>query len=124
MILTFMDAYPIRDGCVKQFRVTERRTPIQHPTSMAILVLNLIRDSDPKPFHAICSTLGDGSGYEASTRRFADHLEIVKALNDVGIGSERYDIALNRVLTGEQGSLDIDQNEAQKLGVLQTDTSE
>jgi hypothetical protein len=91
---------------------------------MAVFVLNLVRDSKPKPLHAICSILGDGSGYAASSRRFFDHLEIVKALNDAGIDAERYENALRRVLAGEQGSFDLDQNEAQKLGVLQTDTSE
>jgi hypothetical protein len=91
---------------------------------MAIFVLHLVRDSDSKPFHAICSILGDGAGFQGSTRRFADRLEIVNALNDAGIDAERYGPALNKVLAGEQGSFDLNQNEAQKLGVLQTDTLE
>jgi hypothetical protein len=91
---------------------------------MPIFVLNLTRDKDTKPFRAVCSILGDGAGFNGGLRHFADDLEVVQALNSAGIQAERYAFALSQVLSGGQGSMDIDQNEAQKLGVLQTDSSE
>ncbi len=91
---------------------------------MAMFVLNLIRDEDPKPFRAVCSILGEGTGFDGSIRRFEDELEMVKAFDSVGIQRERYAVAVRVVLSGKQGSFDLDQNEAQKLGVLHTDSSE
>jgi hypothetical protein len=91
---------------------------------MSVFVLNLICDQDTKPFRAPCSILGEGTGFDGSMRRFEDELDMIKALNGAGIQAERYAVALRMVLSGEQGSFELTQNEAQKLGVLHTDTSE
>jgi hypothetical protein len=91
---------------------------------MAIFVLNLIRDEDQKSFRAICSLLGEGAGFNSGMRRFEHELEMTKALDEIGIPPERYDSAVKMVLCGMQGTIELSQNEAQKLGVLQTDSSE
>jgi hypothetical protein len=91
---------------------------------MAIFVLNLIRNEDQKSFRAICSLLGEGVGLNSGMRRFEHEREMMNALNDIGIPTERYDSAVKLALCGMQGTIELSQNEAQKLGVLQTDSSE
>lgn len=91
---------------------------------MPTFVLNIIRDEDPEPFRAVCSILGEGTGFDGSSRRFEDELDMAKAFDSAGIPAERYASALKLVLISRQGSFDLDQNEAQKLGVLQTDSME
>ena len=95
-----------------------------HPITMAKFVLNLTRDEDPRPYRAVCSILGEGTGFNGSTRRFGDEFDMVSAFSSLGIQPERYSVALRMVLSGNQGSFDLDQNEAQTLGVLHTDTPE
>jgi hypothetical protein len=95
-----------------------------HPSNMAIFVLNLVRDEERKSFRAMCSILGEGIGFDSSMRRFEDEREMAKAFDGAGIQAKRYVSALGMVLCGQQGTVDLDQNEAQKLGVLHTDSSE
>jgi hypothetical protein len=89
---------------------------------MPTFVLSLVHDE--QSLRIICSVLGEGSGFDGSDRRFEDKNALIQALTQAGIQPERYEPALRDVLSGKQGSLDLHQNEAQKLGVLHTDTSE
>jgi hypothetical protein len=67
---------------------------------------------------------GDIREFNPVVRRFEAVEKIAKALRDVGIGPDRYEYALELICNEPESSLEIDRNEAQKLGILQTDTTE
>jgi hypothetical protein len=75
-------------------------------------------------FIATCTLSGDIREFNPVVRRFEAVEKIAKALRDVGIGPDRYEYALELICNEPESSLEIDRNEAQKLGILQTDTTE
>lgn len=93
---------------------------MSHPTFR----FSLHRDSASQPFFASCTIIGETAGLSPATRRFTSADEITSALKRSGIEANRYKSAMTQVRKGADATIDINQNEAQKLGVLHTDTSE
>ena len=99
-------------------------TDAAHRTAMPSFVFNLKPDLKDRSLNAVCSILGEATGFSGSTRRFADAGELIEALKLSGIQADRYQSAVAVAKLGNVGSFDIDQNEAQKLSILKTDSTE
>ncbi|HTH53441.1 MAG TPA: hypothetical protein VL495_05795 [Edaphobacter sp.] len=87
-------------------------------------LLNLRLGSGPEPYVLSCSMVGETCGFSGIVRRFRTKEALIADLNTVGIVSERYSPALLVIDAGECQSFDITLNEAQKLSVILTDTTE
>jgi len=92
---------------------------------MPTFLFNLRQDSDPCPFLASVSIVDPiVIGFRGLIRRFKTLEDVTSALDRAGIASDRYGSAISSVRQGQPASFSIDQNEAQKLDILQTDTTE
>jgi len=87
-------------------------------------LLNIRRDAGPEPYIVSCSMVGETGGFSGMVRRFRSKEEFAADLDAVGISSERYSPALSTVDAGKTQSFDISLNEAQRLSVILTDTTE
>jgi len=79
---------------------------------MPTFVLNLRRKDHTHRLVGSCSIIGETQGFEPHRREFADEREATKALAAAGIDRSRC------------GSIEVSQNEAQKLDVLWIDSTE
>ena len=88
-------------------------------------LVNLRHDTGPHPYIASVSIVHpDVIGFRGVVRRFTTKQEIVHALEHAGIEQSRYVNALAAIDCGSFCCIDVNQNEAQKLQVLQTDSVE
>jgi hypothetical protein len=71
-----------------------------------------------------CSIVGEIEGFRGVVRRLASLDEVCDALGSAGVARERYAALICDFKPGSKASFDINLNEAQKLGIIQTDTSE
>jgi hypothetical protein len=75
-------------------------------------------------FVAVCTMSGDSEAFHSLKRHFA-HIEgIESALDGAGISRERYTTKLQQLKSGVETSFEVDQNEAQKIGILHTESTE
>jgi hypothetical protein len=93
-------------------------------TDMPEFQLNLSRGSNDTPLILTCSIVGDSAGVRAVTRTFQTADELKLELARVGISADRYDQILSLGDEVRNGPIKVDLNEAQKLSVVQTDSTE
>ena len=93
-------------------------------TDMPKFQLELIRGGKDAPLMLTCSIVGDPAGVRAVPRKFATSDELEREFGRVGISTERYDQILKLVDEDRRGSIRVDLNEAQRLSVVQTDSTE
>jgi hypothetical protein len=88
-------------------------------------LVNLRHDTGPHPYVASVSIVHpDVGGFRGIVRRFTNKQEIIHAFDVAGIEQARYAKALASVDGGSYCCIDVNQNEAQKLQILQTDSPE
>lgn len=87
-------------------------------------LLNIRRDSGSAPYVVSCSMVGQTGGFSGVVRRFKSKEEFAADLEAVGISVDRYSSALSAVDAGRTQSFDINLNEAQRLSVILTETTE
>jgi len=63
-------------------------------------------------------------GYRCVIRRFAEAAAVVAALTEAGIAPDRFRPAVEGANAASTTSFEIDLNEAQKLSLIQTDSTE
>jgi hypothetical protein len=71
-----------------------------------------------------CSLMGEHKGFNSLQRNLGTEPEMIEALREAGISDKRFELAVARARNDAESSFEIDQNEAQKLSILHTDTSE
>jgi hypothetical protein len=86
--------------------------------------LHFRHESPDGPWIASCPVQADLEGFSGLTRRFASEGAMAAALEAAGVKFDRSRKALDEVHNGHASSLEISQNEAQKLGILHTDSPE
>jgi hypothetical protein len=91
---------------------------------MHIFSLHFHHESPDGPWIASCPVEADLEGFSGLTRRFASERALATALEAAGVNVDRSRDALDEVHNGHASSLEITQNEAQKLGILHTDSPE
>jgi len=98
----------------------------QSMTDMPKFLLNVRLDQGSEPYVVSCSIVGQPVGVRGVVRRFGSKDQLIKALNLTEIEPERYNVAISTVDTdpGETKSFHVDLNEAQRLSVIQTDSTE
>lgn len=89
-------------------------------------LLNLRLDEGESPIIVSCSIVGDISGFSGVVRRFKDCQSLEHEFGSAGVHPERYQGVLSSFLAeaGRTKSFPIDLNEAQKLSIIQIDSSE
>ena len=87
--------------------------------------MNLRHDTGPQPYIVSVSIIHpDLAGFRGIVRRLASKQEIIHAFDVAGINQARYADALAAIDGGSYCCIDVNQNEAQKLQILQTDSPE
>jgi hypothetical protein len=86
--------------------------------------LHFHHESPDGPWIASCPVQADLEGFSGLTRSFASEGAMATALEAAGVNIDRSREALDGVHNGRASSLEISQNEAQKLGILHTDSRE
>jgi hypothetical protein len=97
---------------------------MNQPESLPRFLFTMRHESGPQPFVATCTMQGDTREFLPDIRRFTAPEEIAAALGKAGIPPDRYAEALSKFNEAPETSFEIDQNEAQKIGVLHTETTE
>lgn len=92
--------------------------------TMPTFLLNLRYDSGEEPFIVSCSIVGQIQGFRGLVRRFKNVDTVLEEIGHAGITSKRYEGLVSNINPGAMISFTIDLNEAQKLSLIQTDTSE
>ena len=98
----------------------------QSMTEMPALLFNLRCDRGKDPYVVSCSIVGDITGLRGVVRRFGSLQMVESELKGAGISSERYASVLTAV-DAERDTckhFDINLNEAQKLSIIQIDSTE
>lgn len=91
---------------------------------MPTFLLNLRYESGEEPFIVSCSIVGETQGYRGLIRRFKDINAVLVEIRHAGVTPKRYVGLIPDLLPGATVSFTIDLNEAQKLSLIQTDSSE
>ena len=87
--------------------------------------VNLRHDTGPQPYIVSVSIVHpDVAGFRGIVRRSASKQETVQAFDVAGINQTRYAAALASIDSGSFCCIGVNQNEAQRLQILQTDSSE
>jgi len=95
------------------------------PAAMPTFLCNLRHDTAAKQFIASVSIVDlVVVGFHGVVRRFNKVEDVVAALESVRIAPSRYSGAITDIGDGRCHSFVVDVNEAQKLDILHTDTSE
>ncbi len=94
------------------------------PATLPKFLLVLRRNLDGKQIECTCTLIGDTREYRPTNRYFRDIKAVSAALEASGIDSNRYGNELTKLANGSEISIEIDQNQAQKLDILQTETTE
>ncbi|HTF66738.1 MAG TPA: hypothetical protein VK638_29045 [Edaphobacter sp.] len=95
-------------------------------TDMPEFRLNLRRDAGAEPYILSCSIVGQTTGVHGIVRRLRHSTDVVRSLLDAGISDNRYRDAVAGIDNepGATKSFDISLNEAQKLSVIHTESTE
>ena len=92
---------------------------------MPTFLFNLRLDDGYLPYIASASIVDPiVVGYRGVIRRFPDGAAVMEALEAAGISAERYQPAVSEASSSRTASFEIDLNEAQKLSIIQIDTTE
>jgi hypothetical protein len=87
--------------------------------------VNLRHDTGPQPYIVSGSIVHpDLAAFRGIVRRLASKQEIIHAYDVAGISQARYADLLTAIDGGSYCCIDVNQNEAQRLQILQTDSSE
>jgi hypothetical protein len=87
--------------------------------------VNLRHDTGSQSYIVSVSIIHpDVAGFRGIVRRLASKQEIIHAFDVAGINQARYTDALAAIDRGSYCCIDVSQNEAQRLQVLQTDSTE
>jgi hypothetical protein len=86
--------------------------------------LHFHHESPDGPWIVSCPVQANLEGFSGLTRNFASEEAMATALKAAGVKIDRSREALDEVHNGHPSSLEISQNEAQKLGILHTDSPE
>jgi hypothetical protein len=94
--------------------------------TMPSFLLNLRFDEGAEPIVVSCSIIGDTLGFRGVVRRFKNPEMLQSELGSAGLRSEQYAAALAACAAdvGQTKSFPIELNEAQKLSVIQIDSTE
>lgn len=94
--------------------------------TMPSFLLNLRLDEGEEPIIVSCSIVGDTYGFRGVVRRFKNSEVLRRELGFAGLQPERYTGALSACAAeaGKTKSFPIELNEAQKLSVIQIDSTE
>lgn len=95
-------------------------------TDMPAFLFNLRHDKGEDPYVVSCSIVGEITGLRGVVRRFVDIQTVESELKAVGIPYDRYSstIAGAEAERGSTKYFDINLNEAQKLSLIQIDSTE
>jgi hypothetical protein len=91
---------------------------------MPTFVFNLSRKDNTHRLVGSCSIIGETHGFKPHWREFADEREATKALVKAGIDQSRCGRVVEDAPPDWACSMEISQNEAQKLDVLWIDSTE
>jgi hypothetical protein len=91
---------------------------------MPTFMLELSRALSDSSWSVWCSIRGEQKGFNSLRRSLGTDSELIEALKDAGISNERFELAIDRARKNAEASFEVSQNEAQKLSILHTDTSE
>jgi hypothetical protein len=92
--------------------------------TMPTFMLELSRALSDSSWSLSCSISGEHKGFNSLRRCLGTESEVVEALKEAGISSQRFELAIDRVRNDSEAAFEVSQNEAQKLSILHTDTSE
>ena len=81
-------------------------------------------DSQPGVFTAVSTMSGNARAFHSLKRKFSNVEEIERALTDAGVSPGQYKEKLGELGQNGETSFEVHQNEAQKLGILITDSEE
>ncbi len=96
-----------------------------HTEFMPTFLLNLrCCDEGPNPYVVSCSIVGEIVGFRGVVRRFKSKGDLKASLDCAGIAPDRYLKVISEEDDGKTRSFTIDLNEAQRLSVIQTDSTE
>ena len=108
----------IEVGCIQVFCREEIMT------ASAKFFFTVRPGGESHSFIAVCTISGDAHAFHSLKRRFGHIEEIERALTDAGISRERYTTKLQQLNGDNEASFEVDQNEAQKIGILNTESTE
>ena len=98
---------------------------IDHTEFLPAFLVNVRRDESHVPYIVSCSMVGQVIGFSGVVRRFANSDDLRSAIIQAGVPLERFEeaiVAADEV--GRTASFSVDLNEAQKLSLIQTDSTE
>ncbi|HEY0162926.1 MAG TPA: hypothetical protein VGB69_09630 [Edaphobacter sp.] len=95
-----------------------------HTEFMPTFLLNLRQDKGPEPYVVSCSIVGEITGFRGVVRRFRSMEDLAISLERARIMPLRYSQAIFDASDGKACSFPINLNEAQKLALIQTDSTE
>jgi hypothetical protein len=91
---------------------------------MPTFVLEMSRTLSDASWSLSCSILGEHEGFSGLQRSLATESEMIESLKEAGISDKRFKLAIEQARNDAESSIEVSQNEAQKLSVLHTDTAE
>ena len=92
---------------------------------MPTFMIELSRALSDSSWSLSCSISGEHKGFNSLRRCLGTESELVEALKEAGISSQRFELAIDRIRNNNsEECFEVSQNEAQKLSILHTDTSE
>lgn len=99
---------------------------LNHTEFLPDFLVNLRKDEGEEPYIVSCSIVGEVVGFSGVVRRFRTSEQIAAAFSQAGIPRERYEIAFSAVhhVSGETTHFAVNLNEAQKLALINTDSTE
>jgi hypothetical protein len=97
-----------------------------HTEFLPDFLLNVRFDEGNGPYVVSCSIVGQLVGFRGVVRKFANKESLISEFRSIGIPSERYADVVSAVDAepGQTKSFRIDLNEAQRMSVIQTDSTE
>ena len=97
-----------------------------HTEFLPAFLVNLRRVEGLEPYVVSCSMVGEVVGFSGLVRRFRSKEDFTAALIQAGIQSERYESAVIAVdqVQGQTKQFSVNLNEAQKLSLIHTDSTE
>ena len=97
---------------------------MNQPESLPKFMVVLRRDVVSNTFTVTCEMEGDTREFRPSTLRFGSAGEVANNFHRAGLDKGRYKSALERLEDDGKRVFEVTLNEAQKLGVLHTETTE
>jgi len=91
---------------------------------MPTFILELFRTPSDESWSLSCSIKGERKGFNSLQRNLVTESQMIEALKEAGISDSRFKLAIEQAKNDAGSSFEVSQNEAQKLSILHTDTSE